>query len=452
MVNHTQAQWDNAFGDIGAAVRAKLAFTRWTETEDPDSIRNMVDNARVRIANAVTLEQAYLNAIITSIRGVGVSLTGGRQTVKNSLDGYIVGRLRDFLPAVGKPIVDVLEELAEQMDEDGQTIQGNLGICGTHEADPDNTGDVFILVDSLDIDGELNAWDLDGWGPENTDSGVLYGRMEFVSPIVIVSLFSDSARTVLVASGSSPFVSGTITLIPVSPKGISGSVGFTFTSDLLFTVTTPLLSQLTRPEDKIDIICLQNTIGAETWSVTSKIIGVLGQATTGVLFDTLAAERAGLSFTLGLDNVSNRYIILNDGLAQLSKPLLAGAVALNTDSGLLYVRVEFVSPLFRVQLYRAVAQDAGDLVASGTMLVPTGTVVLTAENASGLSGAIDLAFAANDIDITIEVPKAEVGDKYSLRTDVGAAGRFMECFRDDYNFELPSVIDGSSTIKDTLSQ
>lgn len=452
MVNHTQAQWNNAFGDIGAAVRAKLAFTRWTDDEDPDSITKMVENARVRITNAVTLEQEYLNSIITSIRSVGTSLDGGRQVTKTSLDGYMRGRLRDFLPAVGRTINEVLEELAEQMTEDGQTILGNKGICANHEADQDNTGDVFLLVDSGDSDGDLNDWDLDGFGPENTDSGLIYGRMEFVSPLVIISLYSDSARTILIGMGSAAGLSGTMPIVEVSPKGVSGSVVYDYSTDLLFTVRTPVLSQLARPDDKIDIICLQDTVGAETWSVKSKVIGVLGQATTGVLFDTLAAERAGISFMLGLDNVSNRYVITNDDLSQLSNPLLAGFTALNTDSGILYARLEFVSPLFRVQLYRDAGFADADLVAEGSIALPSGTVALAEQNASGLSGTIDLAFAANDIDITIEVPKAEVGDKFSLIIDVGEQGRYMQCFRDDYNFELPSVIDGSHTIDEALSE
>jgi hypothetical protein len=73
----------------------------------------------------------------------------------------------------------------------------------------------------------------------NTDDGWLYGSLSDATGTRTVNLYSDSARSVLVASGSKAG-DGEITLAEVSSSGLSGKITVTYTADGDFTILTQL--------------------------------------------------------------------------------------------------------------------------------------------------------------------------------------------------------------------
>lgn len=452
MPNRNQASWNAIFDDLGAAALAHCAVKAWQFDASPDNVESLAEDARTKVTDTERLAQQYLSRLLSTINALHSTLSGVRTTLKGHITYYIRNRLReDLLKAVGSSASAVIDELIEQMNEDSQTVQENV-VTATHEDDPDNTGDVFLLHDANDGDEQVTDWDLDGFGPANTDTGgVLYCRVEYVSPDYRVQLFKDSAMggADKVAEGTRATASGSVTLSEANSSGLTGTVTLAYTADDTdITVTVPVLTGMARDGDKIDVECTNAAVpGGETWSVKSMLLGNLGNATTGTAFSSV---KGGVAFTLTNDNLPGRYEITNDGSSQLSDPQLAGFDETNTDAGKLYAKLEFVSPDYRVQLYKDSGLAAADLVASGTRATASGSVTLTASNSSGLTGTITIAYVSDDTDIVIEVPHARAGDKFSLLITNDDAGKIFSVFRDLYDKALPSAASGSETIADTL--
>lgn len=87
--------------------------------------------------------------------------------------------------------------------------------------------------------GQLSVPLLVGGTALNTDDGWLYGSLSDATGTRTVNLYSDSARSVLVASGSKAG-DGEITLAEVSSSGLSGKITVTYTADGDFTILTQL--------------------------------------------------------------------------------------------------------------------------------------------------------------------------------------------------------------------
>ncbi len=123
----------------------------------------------------------------------------------------------------------------------------------------------------------------------------------------------------------------------------------------------------------------------------------------GAFADAIDAEAA----LKAAESANGRYEIAGDGGGQLTAWRLSGATpGGNTDGeGKLHVSLTAAAGTATVALYKAAAKLAGDLVAQGTA-PDTGTVsvILSAQNSSGLSGTVTLTYSADDMDITIIPP------------------------------------------------
>jgi len=126
-----------------------------------------------------------------------------------------------------------------------------------------------------------------------------------------------------------------------------------------------------------------------------------------------------------------------------------------SDDGTADVTVAF--PFVRVSVYSdsgttaLVAQSAWEL--DGTNGPNPSDVALVAQNSSGLSGTVDVAYTADDTDIevTLAIPFA-VGDEFKIATVSDEAGTFQSFFAEYFDATLPSDATGSETINDSLAE
>lgn len=77
---------------------------------------------------------------------------------------------------------------------------------------------------------------------------------------------------------------------------------------------------------------------------------------------------------------------------------------------------------------------------------------LVGQGGSGMTGTLDMAFSADDVDIEITDVPYQVGDQYLFELVVTEDGTFQTFFRDFIDRPLPFVLDGSETIADTLAE
>jgi len=106
---------------------------------------------------------------------------------------------------------------------------------------------------------------------------------------------------------------------------------------------------------------------------------------------------------------------------------LSGYNRENTDNGKVYCKVYFNSPNYIVELYKSSDFNSADLVSSGSIAESTGSVSLSEENSSGLSGSLNLKYTGN-VEFEIIV--------------------FYACFEDLRGFErnLADLLDSSGEI------
>lgn len=78
-----------------------------------------------------------------------------------------------------------------------------------------------------DPHGVFSRWVLDGASRANTDHGRLYTRVTEAGGNFSVSLFSDAARTQLMAQGTLDAATGDVSLAAQNASGLSGSVRIT---------------------------------------------------------------------------------------------------------------------------------------------------------------------------------------------------------------------------------
>lgn len=87
----------------------------------------------------------------------------------------------------------------------------------------------------------------------------------------------------------------------------------------------------------------------------------------------------------------------NDGSNQLDNWQLDGITTANSDAYTLYWDLSDFAGVRTVQLYKAPAKGAADLVAEGS-LSGNGTILLTAQNGSGITGSVDVTYTVDDKD------------------------------------------------------
>ncbi|MFH0911606.1 MAG: flagellar hook-associated protein FlgL [Planctomycetota bacterium] len=259
------------------------------------------------------------------------------------------------------------------------TTAQDLGLLGTNAA--------VTLVETADRPGNLSNYALTGVDAADCGSnGELYFSVtDLGGGSYRVDVYSDAALTTLVATGTG--AEGTITLNDGgSGSGIAGTVDLDYASDGISYVT----------------------------AVFDAIVG--GDLNPWITGQTLLADLPGyygtpLTLTTGSDDLQNIVVAENrDTNNTLDNYQLSGAsLETNTDAaGRIYWSVTDLGGTYRVEAFRDSSRHAADRVAVGTSTSATGTVALAEDNASGLSGTVDLRYLADDDDIqvTVEFPEA----------------------------------------------
>jgi len=177
-------------------------------------------------------------------------------------------------------------------------------------------------------------------------------------------------------------------------KGIPGMSPVFIVNNAINTRPTALISTTTGTSG--DIVVNFGVADAEFDAVTAKMqFSVDGGSN---FFD---ARLAGNSVTDTVPRLETTFPTeANDGANQLSSWLLSGLdLGTNTDAnGRLYVELTDSGGTRQVDVYKDSAKIL--LVAQGT-LVGDGTMTLAAQNSSGLSGSVSVAYSATDTDVRL---------------------------------------------------
>ncbi|MBA4372202.1 MAG: hypothetical protein C0402_05010 [Thermodesulfovibrio sp.] len=287
-----------------------------------------------------------------------------------------------------------------------------------------------IVTENGDAANQLANWQLDGITTANSNAYTLYWNLTDFAGVRTVQLYKALGKTSpdLVAQGSHSG-NGTILLTAQNSSGITGSVDVTYTVndvDALNTLDSLNMGSLvwngntgTATHNNTDIVTLQalpNTGSIFTgWGGDCGGVGVCQvtmSAARSVTANFSADGANGYTTTLtvikdgnGSGNVrvtsvtipgaiDNAEIAENgDTSDQLTNWQLAGVSTENTDAYTLYWELTDSGGTRTVRLFKTAAKPATDLVALGTLL-GDGTLTLSAQNSSGLSGFVDVVYKA----------------------------------------------------------
>jgi hypothetical protein len=115
------------------------------------------------------------------------------------------------------------------------------------------------------------------------------------------------------------------------------------------------------------------------------------------------------------------------------------------------VDIACVLEFYRIRAYKETGMS--NLVAVGGILTTTGTVTMVAQNASGLSGTAVLAYTNGESKVQVRVGFAlAVGDRVKFATTNDDAGKFAKFFRQELGVAIPVDLVGGETIADTLCE
>lgn len=213
------------------------------------------------------------------------------------------------------------------------------------------------------------------------------------------------------------------------------------------TMSSVTTTQQCRDNNDFEITCTNATTKtSERWSVTCSRLGGLGTAVTGEEFES---ESAGVKFTI---SAQEDITETGDENNQLSGWSFTGAKkGLNTDpNGKLYVTLTDTAGTRTVSCYK----DAGrtQLVCQGSRS-GNGTVTLTQQNGSGLSGSVSVAYVANDNNIELKLEFLfAVGDKFYFSTSITAKGNFQYFFVENFGKALPNAAPQSETVPESWAE
>jgi hypothetical protein len=215
------------------------------------------------------------------------------------------------------------------------------------------------------------------------------------------------------------------------------------------TMSSVTTTQQCRDNNDFEITCTDATTKtSERWSVTCSRLGNVGTAVTGEEFES---ESAGVKFTI---SAQQGITETGDENNQLSDWSFTGAKkGVNTDrDGKLYVTLTDVSGTRTVSCYKDPSRTQQHLVCQGSRS-GNGTVTLTEQNNSGLSGSVSVTYTANDnnIELKLEFPFT-VGDKFYFSTSITAKGNFQYFFVENFGKALPSATSGNETVTESWAE
>jgi hypothetical protein len=292
---------------------------------------------------------------------------------------------------------------------------------------------VYTPIELGDQNNQLSAWLISGANLTNTAAGVLYATVADSAGTRTVSLYKDAALGGLVAQGTL-LGDGMVVLAAMNGSGLSGSVRLTYTAaDNTISFVVPLAgdyndennqlanwafygASTTNTNAGILYATVTNSTTTRTVSVykDAPLTSLVARGTrTGDGWVTLAEQGAsGLTGAVQVTYVANDTTIQvpvplprddGDQANQLSAWAIRGGTELNSDSGLLYVTLTNSGTTRTVSMYHDAGMAPSTLVAQGSR-AGDGLVTLAAQNDSGLTGSVQVAYTVDDTSVTLAVP------------------------------------------------
>jgi hypothetical protein len=329
-------------------------------------------------------ENAALKALLVLTRALKATLENSQAQLGSAVGNYCKEGLRKDLGYTGssKNLVEILEALAEDMVEAAESVDGSAiaAVAPTYDAQNAGTGalstpasltqlltdEYFELecTDTSTVGSEV--WEVRG---EPDEHGVL---PDSLTSAVAYTGYDDNDQA-LFAMTLTPYAAG---------------VGTEITGDT------------------------DSEIGATTWTGATKGTNTDTAGDVFLVLDRLSAAEAG-------DNnnqVSNEANITGVALCK------------NCDiDGKLYISiVDDTGGYFHIDLYKATARAAGDLVGHTATYNSTGAKAIVADNSSGLGGTITVdAVTAADVDISYvcAFDRVKVYKETGLSNVVAAGGK-----------------------------
>jgi len=340
-----------------------------------------------------------------------------------SLDGMLLGGNTGEEGKIYVEIEKTPTSITESGDQHDQT--SNWSLAG-QSLDNTDQGTLYvallrepaIYLMTGDDNVELSDWSLNGVDRgTNTDSdGRLYVDVTESGGTYTVSLYKDPQRGNKVAEGSTGgSLPAAVTLSEQNSSGMAGSVDLDSYTD-----------------DDTDIVLDVPYYYVRLYADASRSYPLVAQ---GVSF---GASASGVSLQAQGDSGLSGSVDLDYG---------------KDDSD-----IELEVPLHYVRLYRQdpsgltddektaqlVAQGASDAASAADM-------ELASAGGSGLTGQVDLTYTADVTGIELQVGW-RIDDKWTFKTTSDEAGTFLGFFRDRFGVLLPSKIDGSETILDSVAE
>lgn len=459
-INKTQAEWQEIFDQM----------------EDYIGIINRLVSDRT-IYNATA--GSYRQAVISNLTGTvaefnaRVAIESELQAVadafESSRDGVKSVFESDFVKTVLKAFLATAEDDVGEGDETSDTSNNILaeydGILGNLRAQMYNA-----CTGSADV-SRLSNWQINGRikGTNTTTDGTLY--VHFTTSGGYYVLLYKHAN--LLATDCVGYVSGgatsaatAATIYASNGSGISGSVNYDWlgssdnstvkmqsvlectvaassvyklgdnTGKLTFSNVSAL--QSAHNGDTVEIECISNTLGAETFSVVSEDVPD-GGAFNATIHQNYISLDVGLSFTMTRD-----YDVTGSSASDVTVSSITNENATNCPAGAYYGTITTSGALSVISLYKEVGHS--NLVALGSVTTTAGgTVTLTAQN-GGPTATLVIGANPSAGNFVIDLNQPAVGDKWIIELTNDEAGFYAWFFARYYQILLNTATSGNQTI------
>jgi hypothetical protein len=455
-LNKSQAEWQAEFDRMALYSRSwakleddKLAFSNGPSSYRDDALSLLVgnrifDNARVLFESQMETVRAALESEASAI----VSLMR---------TDYIIVALKEFLDTGETEVGEGFEEI----DINSNINPAFDGILGELRSQMNNA----MTTPS----NETYDWEISGrvFGVNCGTYGDLWSKwFDAGGGDYTVELYKDAGLTQLVATGTRTGSPGVVTLSQVALSGIDATCYLDYGADLDSIVTTQRIKRaiigydpitaygdnagsIIRQNDDayasvingdtIEIICIDGTLGFESFRVTSK---ELGDADFNTFMHRLFTSiRLGVSFYIKRDYLTGGFVA-----SFFSSWNLSGENDSNCPGGVYHGETVADGLNTIVNLYSDVARS--NLVATGTVVTATGGTCNFSTANGGPTGSVVVGAGVTPGLFDVNLQSPEVGDRWSFDMTNDEAGLFDMFFTRNFNVVLPSAPSGSETIND----
>ena len=460
-ISLTQAQWQEEFDRIALYSRPwqtldtdKDKFSNGPSSYRDDSLSLLVGN-RI-FDNIRTLYEDQMEATRAALESEGAAIVG------LFLSDYVVNQLRNFLDTGETEVGTGFEEQDASLNIN-PVYDGILGelIIQMNNAAAVDTG---LLPDT-------SQWTVYGriFGVNTDLYGDLYADWEEVSPgNYEVSLYKDGLKTELVAQYAGTDTLAFIDLAEENDSGITARCYFAYNSDGGLTVRAQrvrecdtslegiieklgsnagdilidnldFFASLTHL-DTIEVICIDGTLGTETFRVQSYDKGEADF--NPIMHQHFTSINIGTYFDI-------KRVYTDDGTATalgLASWNITGETPDILPAGQIYGEAVVDGSDTIYNLYSDSARSV--LVASGSIDTAAGGIINFTVIDGGIGGSVDVGGANPPGLFELYLNSPNEGDKWMFQANNLYDGYFDRFFSLNFGINLPAVPDGYQSIQD----